>query len=64
MEKEEHQSINFEFAIYRKPTQTDIIIPNSSCHPHEHKRSGINYLLTRLYTYPITRKAKDVEMNK
>ncbi|PNF26842.1 hypothetical protein B7P43_G16971 [Cryptotermes secundus] len=49
MEKEEHQAINFldlvihrngknlEFAIYGKPTQTDIIIPNSSCHPHEHK---------------------------
>ena len=75
MEKEEHQCISFldivihrnnknlEFAIYRKPTQTDIIIPNSSCHPHEHKRSGINYLLNRLYTYPITRKAKDTEMN-
>jgi hypothetical protein len=45
-EKELHNSINFlvlsihrkgkefEFTIYRKPTQTDIIIRNESCHPH------------------------------
>jgi allophanate hydrolase subunit 1 len=49
IEKEIHDSINFldltiyweeenlKFTIYRKPTQTDIIIPNSSCHPNEHK---------------------------
>jgi hypothetical protein len=75
IEKEEHESINFldlvihrndknlEFEISRKPTQTDIIIPNSSCHPYEHKLSGINYLVNRLYTYPITEKAKDAETN-
>jgi hypothetical protein len=45
MEKEQHNCINFldltihrkntelEFEIYRKPTQTDIITPNDSCHP-------------------------------
>jgi hypothetical protein len=48
----------FEFSIYRKPTQTDIIIPNSSCHPYEHKLSGIRYLVNRLNTYPITDKSK------
>jgi hypothetical protein len=53
-------SFKLEFEIYRKPTQTDII-PNSSCHPHEHKLSGISYLVNRLYTYPITKKAKDTE---
>jgi hypothetical protein len=74
-EKELHKSINFldltinrkdrnlQFAIYRKPTQTDIIIPNSSCHPYEHKLSGINYLLNRLHTYQITEKAKYTERN-
>jgi hypothetical protein len=45
VEEEHHNSINFleltihrkrtklEFGIYRKPTQTDTIIPNDSCHP-------------------------------
>jgi hypothetical protein len=73
--EKEHESINFldlvihrndtnsEFKIYRKPTQTDIIIPNSSCHPYEHKLSRINYLVNQLYTYPTTKKAKDAEMN-
>jgi hypothetical protein len=54
---------NLQFSIYQKPTQTDIIIPNSSCDPYEHKLSGINYLLDRLHTYPITEKAKDAEKN-
>jgi hypothetical protein len=52
-----------EFSIYIKPTQTDIIIPNSSCHPYEHKVSSINYLVNQLYTYPITEKPKDAEDN-
>jgi len=32
--------------IYRKPTSTDIIIPNDSCHPKEHKwqQSGTSTL--------------------
>jgi hypothetical protein len=34
-----------------------------SCYPYEHKLSGINYLLNRLHTYPITEKAKDIEEN-
>jgi hypothetical protein len=67
MEKQQHKKINYlditihrkdkklEFSIYRKPTQTDIIIPDSSCHPYEHKLSGIKYLLNWLHTYPITR---------
>lgn len=38
-----------EFSIYRKPTQAEIIIHNSSCHPYEHKLSGIKYLLHQLY---------------
>jgi hypothetical protein len=25
---------NLSFDIYRKPTATDTIIPNDSCHPH------------------------------
>jgi hypothetical protein len=75
MEKEIHHSINFldltihreeenlKFTIYRKPTQTDIIIPNSSCHPNEHKRASINYLLNRMHVYPINKEAKEAELN-
>jgi hypothetical protein len=73
IEKEKHRKINylditihrrnnqFEFSIYRKLMQTDIIIPNSSCHPYEHKLSGIRYLVNRLNTYPITDKSKQRE---
>jgi hypothetical protein len=39
------------------------VIRNSSCHPCEHKLSGINCLLNRLHTYPITGKAKDAVKN-
>jgi hypothetical protein len=46
-----------------KHTQTDVIIPNESCHPHEHKRASINYLMNRLHTNPITNKAKKMELN-
>jgi hypothetical protein len=52
-----------QFSIYRKPTKTGIIIPNSSCHPYAHKISVINYLLNRLHIYPITEEAKDTEIN-
>jgi hypothetical protein len=74
-EKEERESINFldlvihrngknsEIAIYQKPTQTDIIILNSSCYPYEHKLSGIIYLVNRLQTHPIMEKAKDAEIS-
>jgi hypothetical protein len=34
---EETVEKKFEFTINRKTTQTDIIIPNDSCHPNEHK---------------------------
>jgi hypothetical protein len=42
------------FAIYRKPTTTDSIIHNDSCHPNEHKKSATNYLINHMNTYPLT----------
>jgi CMP-2-keto-3-deoxyoctulosonic acid synthetase len=75
VEKEQHTKIIYlditihrkdkklDYSIYRKPTQTDIIIPNSSCHPYEHKLSRIKYLLNRLHTYQITRESKQTEEN-
>jgi hypothetical protein len=52
-----------KFSIYKKPTQTDIIIRNSTCHPHEHKLSSINFLLNRIRTYPLTTEAKQTEIH-
>jgi hypothetical protein len=43
-------------------TQTDIIIPNSSCGPYEHKLSSINFLLNRLHTCPITAEEKQTKI--
>jgi hypothetical protein len=51
----------FTFDIYRKPTTTDHIIHNTSCHPNEHKLAGIRYLVNRLHKYPITPHNKQKE---
>jgi hypothetical protein len=40
----QHKKVTSE--ISRKPTTTDTILHNSSCHPNEHKRSAINYLIS------------------
>jgi hypothetical protein len=42
------------FDIYRKPTTTDHIIHNRSCHPNEHKYAAIQCMRNRMETYPIT----------
>jgi len=39
--------------IYRKPTSTDVIIPNDSCHPKEHKVAAIRYLRNRMVSYQL-----------
>jgi hypothetical protein len=73
MEEEVYNSITFldntiseddnkiSFNIYRKPTVTDVIIANDSCHPPEHKLAATTYLTNRLSTYPMneTEKGKD-----
>ena len=46
------------FSIYRKPMATDIIIPNDSCHPPEHKLAAIRYLTNCLSTYPMNETEK------
>jgi hypothetical protein len=53
IKKETHNKLNYPenkhnqltFGIHRKPTTTDLIIHNNSCHPYEHKKSAINYLI-------------------
>jgi hypothetical protein len=44
---------NWKFAIYRKPTFTDTIIPYDSNHPHQHKYATTRFLYNRLNTYDI-----------
>jgi len=40
--------------IYRKPTYTEVIIPNDSCHSREHKMAAINFLYSRMNTYQLS----------
>jgi hypothetical protein len=42
---------NVQYGIYRKPTTTDNIMHNTSCHPIEHKMLAISYLINRMNTY-------------
>jgi hypothetical protein len=65
MEKEINNKINFldlsiekthnnlELGIYSKPSATDLII-HDSCHPYEHKKATINFLINRLNQYPLS----------
>jgi hypothetical protein len=50
---------NIQYSIYRKPTTTDNIIHNTSCHPAEHKMLAISYLIYRMNTYPIQNKIEE-----
>jgi len=57
-----HNSVeNFSFSTYRKPTITDTIIPNDSCHPYEHKHATIHYMLNRMNNYQLNKSSKEQE---
>jgi len=56
--KYEHKIL---FNVYRKPTATDIIIPNDSCHPPEQNLAAVRYLVNHLSTYPINETNKRQE---
>jgi hypothetical protein len=47
--------------IYRKPTTTDLTIHNDSCHPYEHKKAAMIFLINRMSKYPITRNNENNE---
>jgi len=63
LEKEMERKINFldliihrehnkfSIDIYRKPTFTDTIIPNDSCHHEENKLAAVRFLYNRLENY-------------
>jgi len=54
---------SFSVDIYRKPTSTDVIIPNDSCHPKEHKVAAIRYLHNRLVSYQLAPENLEKERN-
>jgi len=39
------------FGTHRKPTTSDIITPNNSCHPSEQKLAAIQYFMNRINMY-------------
>jgi hypothetical protein len=50
--------------IYRKPTYTDVIIPDDSCHPRELKMAAIHYLYNMMNTYQLSpEKRQKVSIN-
>jgi hypothetical protein len=57
------QQYEFEFDIYRKPTTTDHIIPNDSCHPRKHKQSAIRFLINRMEEYPLNNHKQEKELH-
>jgi hypothetical protein len=75
LEQEQDNRINFlditviknqdrlSFDIYRKPTTTDSIIPNDSCHLLEQKLAAIRYLSNRIETYNLNHVIKQKESN-
>jgi recombinational DNA repair protein RecT len=75
LEEEENNKLNFlditinedwddlSSEIYRKPTATDTIIPNYSCHPGKHKAAAIRYFHNRLRTYDLAPESQQKEKN-
>jgi hypothetical protein len=51
------------FNIYRKPTTSDNIIPNDSCHPPEQKTAAIRYFANGINTYDLDSTSKQKEID-
>ena len=55
--------MRLKFIIYRNPTATNIIIPNDSSHPPEHKHVAINFTLNQMETYILDDINKKAELD-
>lgn len=53
----------FTYTIYRKPTQTDMIIPYKSIHPHQHKMAAFYSMLYRMLKIPMNKEDQEREKN-
>lgn len=75
LESEKNNVINFldikliksekglEFGIFRKPTQTDLVIPKESNHPISYKLSAFRSMVHRLLTYKLSPSEFNKEKN-
>lgn len=75
IEKEHNNSINFldlsinkinnkhNFAVFHKPTHTDMTIHNTSCHPIQHKLASFFSMIHRLITLPLNKFNFQKELN-
>ncbi|XP_074039195.1 uncharacterized protein [Leptinotarsa decemlineata] len=52
-----------DFSIYRKPTQTDHVIPFNSFHPMQHKLASFNCYVNRLLNTPLSPSNFNLELN-
>jgi hypothetical protein len=54
---------NLKFNIYRKPTTTDNVIPNDSCHPNEQKMASFRHFISRMNSYSLDKTDRTKELN-
>jgi hypothetical protein len=54
---------NLKYAIYRKPTNTSLIIPKHSNHPPQHKMATFHSLIHRMYNIPLSPEETTKERN-
>jgi hypothetical protein len=58
----ERKQYSISPSIYRKPTTTDTMIHNNSCHPHERKLAGINFIMNRIIKCPMSQQEINEEI--
>ena len=57
--RRETEQVNFE--IYRKPTNTERVIPSTSNHSYQHKMAAFHHMIHRMESLPLSREGKQKE---
>lgn len=57
------EQTKIDFEIYRKPTNTQRTIPNTSNHSHQHKMAAFHHMIHRLQTLPLSSTGKNKELD-